>query len=255
MASRQPNKKDLSILKPGTPRSIVLTEIGNPVFSETKAPGSRVDFFSFTQGYSKGSRVARTVAHSLEDITTLGLWEIIGTPTEMIFDRKPLRVQINYTSEDRIASVSINEGRYQASELSTESVQSKKKAAALPQSQEQGRVDLSQSSSDETQPNPLLKELPKSASTAELSSVKNDKVFEQVASYFAAQIKAYNSQRADSLSRVAVYPVEGDGAQRCCEGISTAIEHALLNQPGVQIVTRKRLADIQAEKTQRSRFD
>jgi hypothetical protein len=248
MASRQPKKKDLSILKPGTPRSIVLTELGSPVFSEARAQGSRVDFFSFTQGYSKGSRVARTVAHSLADITTLGLWEIIGTPTEMIFDGKPLRVQITYTAEDLISSVSVNEGKYLASELAAASVEGSPRATPPQQTQEHARVASRQNTSADQHPKPSPKESSKLGPSPELSSVNNEKVFEQCASYFAARIKAYGGQRADAPLRVAVYPAEGDGTQRFGEWISTAIEHALLNQPGIQIVTRKRLADIQTEK-------
>ena len=49
MAAKQPDKKNLDLLKAGTPRNLVLAEFGQPVSTEVKE-GKKCDIFSFTQG-------------------------------------------------------------------------------------------------------------------------------------------------------------------------------------------------------------
>ena len=34
------------------------------------------------QGYRKGVKVARAIGHGAADVMTLGLWEVVGRPTE-----------------------------------------------------------------------------------------------------------------------------------------------------------------------------
>ena len=74
MAANQPKKKDLHVLDRGTPRNLVVAELGAP--AHTKSENGRIcDVYSFTQGYSKGAKVGRTVFHGAADVLTLGLWE------------------------------------------------------------------------------------------------------------------------------------------------------------------------------------
>ena len=80
MAARQPDKKNLDVLTVGTPRAMVLGELGQPVSTEIK-DGQRTDVFAFTQGYGKGAKTGRAIFHGLADVFTLGLWEAVGTPT------------------------------------------------------------------------------------------------------------------------------------------------------------------------------
>ena len=74
------------------------------VTTETKA-GKRVDVYSFTQGYSKAARVSRTIGHGAADVFTLGLWEVVGTPTEAAFNGKRVVYEVTYDASDRIESV------------------------------------------------------------------------------------------------------------------------------------------------------
>ena len=104
MAARQPSRKDLSVLSRGTPRNMVLAELGQPAATETR-DGKKVDVFSFTQGYSKPAKAARAVFHGTADIFTLGLWEVVGTPTEAVFDGTKMGLQVTYDGDDRIESV------------------------------------------------------------------------------------------------------------------------------------------------------
>ena len=104
MAARQPSKRDLSVLGVGQSRSLLLAELGPPTATETR-DGKRVDVFSFTQGYSKPTKVVRAVFHGAVDIATLGLWEVVGTPTEAVFDGTKMALEVTYDANDRVEKI------------------------------------------------------------------------------------------------------------------------------------------------------
>lgn len=99
MAARQPDKKDLKVLKDGNQRDVVRAELGIPVDS-----GADWDTFSFIQGYSKGFKVIRVMSHIILDIASLGTWEIIGTPMEAIASGTKMVIRVHY-KESRVAKV------------------------------------------------------------------------------------------------------------------------------------------------------
>jgi hypothetical protein len=104
MAAKQPAKKNLTVLKPGTPRSSVLAELGAPRSSRL-VDLLRKDWFVFTQGYSKEARAGRAFAHGTLDIATSGLWELAGTPTEALLNGKKMSFEVTYDHLDRVLSV------------------------------------------------------------------------------------------------------------------------------------------------------
>ena len=104
LASKQPSRRDVDLLSPGVPRNIVLAELGQPVTTETKN-GQRVEIFSFVQGYRKGVKVARTIGHGAADVMTLGLWEVVGTPTEATLNGHRVAYEVTYDASDRIDRV------------------------------------------------------------------------------------------------------------------------------------------------------
>lgn len=104
MAATQPTQKNLDVLSAGTPRSLVLAEIGQPQASEMK-DGKRVDVFSFVQGYSKGAKAGRALFHGAADVFTLGLWEVLGTPTESIFTGEKVAYEVTYDTSDKVEKV------------------------------------------------------------------------------------------------------------------------------------------------------
>jgi hypothetical protein len=106
MATRQPEKKDLALLNVGTPRSLVVAEFGAPIQSETKN-GRRAEIFSFAQGYSKSARVSRAFAHGAADVLTAGLWEVVGTPTELAFDGRPMVALVTFDAGERVETVAM----------------------------------------------------------------------------------------------------------------------------------------------------
>jgi outer membrane protein assembly factor BamE (lipoprotein component of BamABCDE complex) len=104
MAAKQPSQKNMDVMTVGTPRSLVLAEIGTPVTTETR-DGKKVDVFSFVQGYSTGSKTARALFHGAADIFTAGLWEAVATPTEAIFNGTKVAYEITYDDGNRIEKV------------------------------------------------------------------------------------------------------------------------------------------------------
>jgi hypothetical protein len=104
MASKQPGKKDLSVLKEGTHRACVIAELGSPLHSEQISDG-RMDIYKFIQGYDKGARVSRAVFHGVADVLTLGIWEVVGTPIEAIADGTEVTLEVNYDKDDRVKTV------------------------------------------------------------------------------------------------------------------------------------------------------
>ena len=109
MATKQPHKKDLSVLDEGTPRNKVVAELGAPILTEEK-DGNIVDTFAFVQGYSRGTRTGRAIFHGIADVFTLGLWEVVGTPIESIASGTDMKVEVVYDENDLVMSVTHLEG-------------------------------------------------------------------------------------------------------------------------------------------------
>jgi hypothetical protein len=104
MAAHQPSRKDTDLLSPGVPRNLVLAELGAPVTSDIR-DGKRVEVFSFVQGYRKGVRIGRTVGHATADVLTLGLWEVAGTPTEVVLDGTKVAYEVRFDANDKVEKV------------------------------------------------------------------------------------------------------------------------------------------------------
>ena len=103
-ATEQPGKKDISLFKVGTPRNLLLAEFGTPITSEERK-GKRYEIFKFVQGYNKPTKTGRAIAHGGMDIVTFGLWELVATPTEAIFDGKEMAYQVRYDDNDIVDEV------------------------------------------------------------------------------------------------------------------------------------------------------
>lgn len=111
MAARQPNKKDLSVLEKGTPRAVVRRELGWPV--EVDDPDETHgchETYLFEQGYSGVTKASRAVFHLTADIFTFALWELVGTPTEAIFDGTDVRLEVLYDDSEHVEAVCVYTG-------------------------------------------------------------------------------------------------------------------------------------------------
>jgi hypothetical protein len=109
MAYKQPDKKDLNVLNKGTPRALVIAELGQPAFTETK-DNVRNDYFIFVQGYSSGAKAGRVAFHGAADLLTMGLWEVLGTPVEMAADGTEVKVQVAYDARDCVDYIQVLKG-------------------------------------------------------------------------------------------------------------------------------------------------
>ncbi len=106
MAANQPAKKDMQVLGEGISRSALLAEFGTPIFTEQK-DGKRTDVFKFYEGSKSGWKVGRAVFHAAADVVTLGLWEIIGTPTEAMVKGEEVTVTVMYDQTDKVETFSV----------------------------------------------------------------------------------------------------------------------------------------------------
>lgn len=104
MAATQPGTKDEELFRVGTPRSLLLAEFGLPTASEVRE-GKKYEIYRFVQGYSAGAKAGRAVFHGAADFFTLGLWEVVGTPTEGVFDGTDMAYEVRYDEAERIDQV------------------------------------------------------------------------------------------------------------------------------------------------------
>jgi len=130
-AAKLPPKRNMDVLCSGTPRSNVVAELGTPLSSEVH-DGARTDVFTFKQGYSKPVKAGRMVAHGTADILTYGLWELVGTPSELYFDGTDVQLSVNYDSSDNVESVDILKGAEVVNKPKKKPLFRKKNAAEPP---------------------------------------------------------------------------------------------------------------------------
>ena len=109
-ATQQPEKKDLGILSPGTPRTHVIAELGAPSYSEER-DGEVTDVFAFKQGYTKVTKAGRALVHGAADVATFGLWEVVGVPAESLMDGSDVKVAVTYNPDRTVAAVDYIRGQ------------------------------------------------------------------------------------------------------------------------------------------------
>ncbi len=104
MAAKQPVKKNVGLFEVGVPRSALIAEFGAPIISETKEE-KKIEIFKFLQGYSTGAKVGRAFFHGAADVVTLGLWELVGIPTEITFSGDEMAYLVKYDKNDLVEEV------------------------------------------------------------------------------------------------------------------------------------------------------
>lgn len=104
MAAKQPDKKNIDLFRVGTPRAMLLAEFGLPVVAEEKE-GKKYEIYKFVDGYSTGAKAGRAVFHGAADLVTLGLWEIVATPTEGAFSGDEMVYRVRYDANENVDEV------------------------------------------------------------------------------------------------------------------------------------------------------
>jgi hypothetical protein len=83
MESTRPTPVDLSQFGPGQTRDSVLERLGSPEQTVAESDGASCDIYAlYTHGYGAGGKIPIAIAEGAADVVTLGLAEVILTPTE-----------------------------------------------------------------------------------------------------------------------------------------------------------------------------
>lgn len=107
-ATSGPESKDLTVLKPGTERYLVLAEFGQPVVTEMDAQGYKYDIFKFIQGQHGAVKAGKAVAYGAAAVMTLGLSEVIASPLEgAAGGGAEMKFRVVYNDQDRVSVVNV----------------------------------------------------------------------------------------------------------------------------------------------------
>jgi hypothetical protein len=91
---------DLSVLKTGEDRAVIRANLGNP-----ESVTTNTDTFIACRG--KEASTGRAIGHGIMDVLTLGLWEVVGTPVEVISDAsgKCRRIVVEYDENNKLINI------------------------------------------------------------------------------------------------------------------------------------------------------
>lgn len=114
MAAKQPERKDLSMVKPGAPRAVLIANLGAPqMYTVQEGTGeyrSRSDIFNFVNGYSGGARTARVLWHSTMGVLTLGLSEPLAQAVEGYARGDNISILVDYDEHDLLKTCRVLQG-------------------------------------------------------------------------------------------------------------------------------------------------
>lgn len=104
MENTRPTPTDLVQFAPGTSRDDVLAKLGAPITSTPKPEGTSCDLYRlYTKGYGETGKIPITVLETAADFFTLGLAEIVLTPTEAMTKNDQHPVDFCYKDEKLVS--------------------------------------------------------------------------------------------------------------------------------------------------------
>jgi len=106
MALQQPEPKNLAVLEPETPRSVIIKELGMPAKTEEHSE-KKVDVFQVSQGYTKELKMLRAGLHLTADAFTFGLWELYGISIEKGIRPPDLSLEVHYDANERMTTFKV----------------------------------------------------------------------------------------------------------------------------------------------------
>jgi hypothetical protein len=107
LSATKPPRKEVEVLKVGARRQEIIAALGLPEESARGEDGSRVEAWNFAQGDSNLVKIPKTIFHVLADIGTVGMWEVVGTPVEILLQQASKTYIITYDQDDDVKSVTI----------------------------------------------------------------------------------------------------------------------------------------------------
>jgi hypothetical protein len=107
MEATRPTPVDLAKFNPGDSRSSVTQELGSPLSTSKGAGGTSCDLYLlYTKGYGVAGKVPIAVGELAADVFTIGLAEIILSPTEAVTRNEQRTVWFCYQN-DALLSVTV----------------------------------------------------------------------------------------------------------------------------------------------------
>lgn len=104
MAATQPSSKPTSLFRVGTPKEKLIAYFGAPT-STIQRNGTTYDVYTFTNGSNGSTKVFKCLLYGICDLATLGITEVIFTPTESALRSRDKAYEVSYDEQGRVASV------------------------------------------------------------------------------------------------------------------------------------------------------
>ncbi|MGA9721991.1 MAG: hypothetical protein WBQ86_06045 [Candidatus Binatus sp.] len=119
MEATRPTPVDLAKFNPGDSRSSVTQELGAPVTTSKGAGGTSCDLYLlYTKGYGVAGKAPIAVGELAADFFTIGLAEIILSPTEAVTRNEKRTVWFCYQN-DALLNVTVKSAAAEASTSAT----------------------------------------------------------------------------------------------------------------------------------------
>jgi hypothetical protein len=119
MEATRPTPVDLAKFQPGDSRASVMQELGTPVTTSKGAGGESCDLYLlYTRGYGVAGKAPIAVGELAADFFTLGLAEIVLSPTEAVTRNEKRTVWFCYQN-DALSSVTVTNAGAEASTSAT----------------------------------------------------------------------------------------------------------------------------------------
>lgn len=102
MAAAGKPAPDLAVCKVGADRSDVEAALGSPVGVQTLPDGDTTCRYQYEVGNDPSP--GRALAHGAMDVLTLGLWEVVGTPVELV-QGKTYELAVTYGPDGKAKAI------------------------------------------------------------------------------------------------------------------------------------------------------
>jgi len=103
--NKRPDYTDVTKVQKGIPRCDVTAALGKPIESY-KHDGKDIDVFQADpNGRYAGTKTAVTTFNTVADICTIGMWEVVATPAEMLTKHKLTTYVVTYASDQTVESI------------------------------------------------------------------------------------------------------------------------------------------------------
>jgi len=133
MEATRPTPVDLTEYQPGTTRDYIIGKVGAPENSVTQSDGANCDGYQmYTHGYGAGGKIPIAVAEGAADIFTLGLAEVVLTPTQGVTRNEKHPVIFCYKDQKLVRLTESGNPVFAPAEIPTVAAQALPSPAANP---------------------------------------------------------------------------------------------------------------------------